>query len=89
MEEKVFPRPAVAAELERYVEARLHTDGQRNIDAIRQLQKELTGSIANPYYVTIDPATGAKLGSFEGSTLLDDTPFVEFLQGSPEASVSR
>ena len=43
MEEKIFPRPAVAGELKGYVEARLHTDGRKNIDRIKELQRELSG----------------------------------------------
>ena len=86
MEEKVFPRTAVAEQLEHFVEARLHTDGQKNIEAIRKLQSELTGSVANPYYVTVDPSNRAKLKSFEGATLIDDTPFVDFLRDSRKAA---
>ena len=84
MEEKVFPRAAVAAELEHYIEARLHTDhGDRSKKAeARRLQKELTNSVANPYYVTIDPSSEEKLDSFEGATLLNDQPFIDFLRGS-------
>ena len=82
MEEKVFPRAAVAAELEHYIEARLHTDGLKNIAEIKRLQKELTNSVANPYYVTIDPSSEEKLDSFEGATLIDDQPFIDFLRRS-------
>jgi len=62
MEENVFPSQAVAWELTKdFVEARLHTDGQTNIERIRQLQMELAGVQATPYYVIVDPETGAKL----------------------------
>ena len=79
MEEKVFRLPAVAAELEQWVEARLHTDGLHNIDAIKALQQKLTGSVANPYYVIVDPASEQKLRVLEGAT----TPerFIAFLRG--------
>ncbi len=84
MEEKVFPRPAVAEELAGFVEARLHTDGRKNIEEIKRLQRELTGSVANPFYVTIDPSSEERLETFEGATLLDDTPFIDFLKASRE-----
>ena len=86
MEQKVFRRPAVAGELEKFVEARLHTDGKTNIEEIKRLQEELTGSAANPYYVTQDPETDRILGRFEGATLADDTPFINFLKNSVSAA---
>jgi hypothetical protein len=61
MEKSVFPSPAVAGVLEeRFVEARLHTDGTKNIDRILQLQAELTQSVATPYYLVIDPSVEAQ-----------------------------
>ena len=82
MEEKVFPRPAVAAELEHWVEARLHTDGTVNIDEIKRRQRELTGSVAIPNYVTVEPETERKLGRFEGATPIGHERFVKFLRES-------
>lgn len=79
MEEKVFPQPAVAGELARYVEARLHTDGQRNIERIEELQAALARSVANPIYVIVDPRDERELGRFEGGTLGNPQEFVEFL----------
>lgn len=59
MEQYVFPSPAVAGVLEQgFVEARLHTDGEENIDRILALQAELTGSVATPYYLVVDPTPG-------------------------------
>ncbi len=84
MEEKVFHRPAVAEELAGFVEARLHTDGRKNIEEIRRLQRELTKSVANPFYVTIDPSSGEKLEVFPRATLFDDQPFIDFLKLSLE-----
>lgn len=75
----MFPSPAVAGVLSKnYVEARLHTDGKKNIERILELQRELTGSIATPIYVLIDPETEDKKGSFLGSTF-DEDAFAEFL----------
>jgi len=82
MEQKVFHRPAVAGELARYVEARLHTDNGVNGPELAALQRKMVGSVAQPFYVTINPKTGVKLGQFEGATLADDSPFIEFLASS-------
>lgn len=80
MEENVFPKPAVAGILEnRYVEARLHTDGKTNIDRIKQLQESLARTTANPVYVLIDPEGEKELGRFEGASVTD-AAFIEFLE---------
>lgn len=69
MENNLFPDPAVAGVLAKnYVEARLHTDGSTNVERIRELQHELTGSVATPIYVLLDPRTGEVRGKKEGST---------------------
>lgn len=96
MEDNVFPRPAVAGILEpSYVEARLHTDNPRenpNIERIQELQRELTGSVATPIYVALDPRTGEKRAVFEGSTY-DEEKFAEFLRSglsdAPQDAVVR
>ncbi len=78
-EEKVFPSPKVSSVLEEYfIEARLHTDGQENIERIRQLQKELAKSVATPFYVIIDPVTGREIGETLGGVTSTDS-FREFL----------
>lgn len=83
MEEFIFPTEAVAEVLvPRYVEARLHTDGSTNIDRILQLQEELTGTLANPYYVLMDPHTEAKLDELNRAVPRDT--FLEFLLGPQE-----
>ncbi len=79
MEEKVFRQPAVAAELENVIEARLHTDGRRNLDRILALQSELTGVTANPFYVMVDPKSGAVVARFAGATR-DEQTFIDFLR---------
>jgi len=79
MEEKVFPRPAVAEQLQHYVEARLHTDQAPNVEENQALQQKLTQSVANPYYVIVDPRTEEVLGKFDHATLGDATPFINFL----------
>jgi len=56
MEKDILPSPAVAGVLaERFVEARLHTDGTEHIERILEVQSHLTGSLAMPYYLVIDP----------------------------------
>ncbi len=84
MEEKTFRLPDVFRVLDdSYVEARLHTDGKKNLDRILQLQEELTGSVANPIYIVQDPASGEVLGRFDGATF-DDGEFREFLEQALE-----
>ncbi|MEW6071639.1 MAG: hypothetical protein AB1726_03455 [Planctomycetota bacterium] len=84
MEENIFPKPAVAGLLEtRYVEARLHDDGVTNIDRILQLKKDLTGTLARPVYLVLDPATERTLAKREGGTF-SDREFAAFLAGPVE-----
>lgn len=65
MEEGLFPDPAVAGILKpNFVEARLHTDRR---DELHELQVAMTGSIALPTYLVIDPATGKELGRKPGA----------------------
>ncbi len=91
MEEKVFRREAVASELEHYVEARLHTDHRDDATADRwtAMQEELSGNLANPVYVIVDPRDDEKIAQFEGGTLGDETPFVRFLRNAWDASRAR
>ena len=53
MEDSVFPEPAVAEALSKYVEARYHTDD----DASRAVQRAMTGTISQPTFVIVDPVT--------------------------------
>ena len=67
MEEDVFPDRAVALILkDNFVEARLHTDGDKNIKEILALQRRLTGSLANPFYVVLEPGKDEVLGKQAG-----------------------
>ena len=78
MEENVFPSGAVAPVLEEnYVESRLHTDGDTNIERIKQLQQDLTHSVSNPYYVIQEPDSGEVLET-QSSASSQDT-FKQFL----------
>lgn len=85
MEGSVFPLPAVAGELhENYVEARLHTDGEDRlppeVDARnKELQRTMTKSSANPYFVIYDPKTGQVLRKKGG--MLFEREFLKLLRG--------
>ncbi len=67
MEDKVFPSPAVAGLMQQFVvEGRLHTDAQNTLtDAQfatnRKVQADVAGTKANPYFVVVDPKTGAEI----------------------------
>ena len=81
----MFPNPAVAEILnESYVEARLHTDGLTDVDYILALQEQLIGSVANPIYVLIEPASGTKLARLQGKRSLPR--FTRFLRDGIERS---
>ena len=84
MEEKIFRNPAVAGVLNKYVEARLHTDGKVNIDRILELQQDLAGSVATPIYVVVDPVGERKRLTFEGATF-DADVFRKFLEAGLES----
>ena len=81
MEEKVFPDPAVAAVLsEKFIEARLHTDHDKKGEENRARQLEMTNSVAQPIYLLLDPESGEMHGRFDGATLGDNQPFIDFLE---------
>lgn len=84
MEEGTFRRPAVAGILEKhYVEARLHAD----YDEIKDLQLEMTGSLAQPIYLIVDPGSEEQLGRVDG--LRTDAMFIAFLEDALEQSPKR
>ena len=84
-EEKVFPSPKIAELLEeRFIEARLHTDGEKNNERILELQQELAKNIATPYYLIQDPKSKRLLGEPLGSVTTVDT-FLEFLERAVDA----
>jgi hypothetical protein len=93
MEGKVFPRPAVADLMnEELVEARLHTDVQSTLSEEqfarnRQLQTELAGTKANPYFVIVDPDTGEALASGGLTGSWNEWPdlWVAFVEGAVAA----
>ena len=82
MEEFLFRLPEVSRKLESLVEARLHTDGHGAHEPIskrnRELQGRLTGTVATPIYLIVDPVSGETLGIFEGATQ-DPGVFLDWL----------
>lgn len=81
MEERIFRRPAVAGELRRMVESRLHNDGpdREYRNGIKALQRRLGGTLATPTYVMIDPEAERILGVHVGPQL-DPGLFAEWLR---------
>jgi hypothetical protein len=79
MEDNVLPSPAVAEILnEHYVEARLFTDTEENIERILELQAVLAGTVANPAFVLVDPKAGQKLYQLQGKR--SERTFARFLE---------
>ncbi len=54
-----------------YIEARLHTDGEKNIDRILELQKGLAESIATPFYLVVEPKSGRQIGGTEAGVVTE------------------
>jgi hypothetical protein len=79
MEEGIFPRPAVAGELGKLIEARLHYDGARKQE-VKALQRDLAKTYAAPVYLILDPKTRAILRRLDGVT--SEEKFLEFLRGT-------
>lgn len=83
METKTFRIPSVEQTLrESFVEARLHNDDHANpsiMEYVQKLQDELAKSRATPFYLVLDPTSGAKLGEFPGPDRGGEQ-FLKFLQ---------
>ncbi|NOT29007.1 MAG: hypothetical protein HOP15_01005 [Planctomycetes bacterium] len=81
-EEKVFP--SLFEELDGgFVEARLHTDGDRG-EELSQFQEQLARSIATPLYLVLDPDTERVLAGPLGGTV-SVSGFREFLAKAKRA----
>ena len=94
MEEKIFPKPAVAETLGKYfVEARLHYDTGPRIEENKKLQRELAESSANPFYVIVDTLKGkdvkAPMVLRRKGGLMSAEKFLEFLRGHPGDGVPK
>ena len=55
MEHKVLSKPAVIAELKKFVRVRLYTDGGPDKKRNQELAKELADNLSLPLYVIVDP----------------------------------
>lgn len=84
-EEKVFPSPEVSELLKKsFIEARLHTDGEKNIERILALQQELAKSVATPLYLIQDPKSKRILDQPLGGVTTVET-FRDLLRRTVEA----
>ena len=84
MEDTVFHVPAVAAELQKVVEARLHNDGDEpDYKAwVKTLQRRMAGTTATPTYVLLDPESERILGVHEGPEIHEPPRFAEWLSAA-------
>ncbi len=79
MEANIFSRPDVSAELNRFVLARLYTDGEGPVYERQQaFQEKSFGTVALPLYAIVD-AEGKVRATFSGLTR-DPAEFIRFLQ---------
>lgn len=68
MEANMFPRPAVKAELDRFVRVRLYTDGRGEMyRQFQDMERRLFGTVALPYYAVFRP-DGQPVVAFGGLT---------------------
>ncbi len=86
MENGVFPRPEVQAELKNFALAELYTDRQTPADNANQdLENKLVNNIALPYYVIVSP-DGKVLKTIDG--LRTPQQFAQFLREGRATHVS-
>jgi len=79
MEANVFPKPEVSAEMNKFVLARLYTDGEGEVyERQQQMEQTTFGTVALPFYAIVD-SDGKTLATFPGLTR-NTTDFVEFLK---------
>jgi hypothetical protein len=82
MEVSIFTRPEVSRVLSRFVEMRLHVDGEDEelAETFKKYQLRLVNSSALPSYAIIEPDEPEKLrGKYHGADLPYGTRFTEFL----------
>jgi thiol:disulfide interchange protein DsbD len=79
MEANIFPRPTVTAEMNKFVLARLYTDGDGEIyERQQRMEEERFGTVALPFYAIVD-ANGKTLATFPGLTR-SEAEFIDFLK---------
>ena len=91
----MFPKESFRDVLvDRYVEARLHNDefkeGTNTLTdravAIRELQEELVGHFALPYYMVMDPETREILGEHTLALIDQEAKLLDFLDSTSQQS---
>ena len=81
----MFPRPEVAAELNKFIAVELFTDGKGpRYERNKRLEQEQFGTVALPLYAVVTP-DGRKLAEFPGLTR-NPQEFVEFLRKAQGAA---
>ena len=79
MEANMFPRPAIAAELQNFVRVRLFTDGEGEpYESFQAMQQAKFGTVAMPLYAIVGPDQRT-IAKFEGLTRSEDE-FLAFLR---------
>lgn len=79
MEANVFVEKDVAVEMDKFILARLYTDGEGEIyEKQQQLEQEKFGTVALPYYAVVD-GDGKTIATFPGLTR-DKQEFIDFLK---------
>ncbi len=86
MEVKRFPLPEVSAELGKMIEARLHND-REVAEEVKALQRRLTGSVATPIYLVLDPEDEHQFGRQDGPS--SASTFARFLRDSARRAEER
>src|SRR5699024_9239150 len=82
MEANVFPLASVQKRFDKMELVRLYTDGGENALTNRQFQFKLTGTVALPTYVIVDPVSGNILAQQMG--YVDNEVFINFLEAGLE-----
>ena len=77
MEATVFPLENIQGKFSQMEQVKLYTDGGSKAEENQQLQFDITGTLALPTYVIIDPHTGQVLDQLIGFTRASE--FEEFL----------
>lgn len=79
MEANIFPKPAVVAEMNKFVLARLYTDGEGEIyEKHQKMEQDMYNTVALPFYAIID-ADGKTIATFPGLTR-NEQEFIDFLK---------
>lgn len=83
MEANIFPKPSVAAEMNKFVLARLYTDGNGEIyEKQQKMEQDMYNTVALPFYAIVD-GDGKTIATFPGLTR-NEMEFVDFLRKAQE-----